>query len=170
MNTGQRVKCRLALLCTAVLCGTLVACASSQTKPVKVSGDIQAQRSINLDVDGIAQPVIVRLFFLNDDEPFHNASFKELLQGDPNQLFAGALVHFERMQVLPGQRLKLDSRIARGSQFVGVAAAFRQLNSTDWKMIKTLPQPCWLCFGAGLWHSIHIDLDQYQVQIEFDKN
>jgi type VI secretion system protein VasD len=89
---------------------------------------------LNLDLNGRPSPIVVRLVELKHPVAFENADFFSLYERAKESL-SPDLVVSEELELRPGETLDLKLSIADGSRFVGVLAAYRDLEQTQWRYV-----------------------------------
>jgi len=141
-----RLRARLATTCAAAL--VLAACSSAKPpppKPVEVPRTLeialQASPSLNPDARERASPVVVRIYELKAPLSFQAADFFALFEKDQATLGAD-LVAREELQLRPGESRTLSSRELKPEvRALGVFAAFRDLERSQWRTVIALPEP-----------------------------
>jgi type VI secretion system protein VasD len=107
--------------------------------PVTVEVALTASADINPDVSQRASPLVVRVYELADAEAFAVADFFALWNQEPVAL-AAALVKRHEFVLAPdgtaNKPLTLDPRV----QAIGVAAAFRDIRSANWRVVVPVSQ------------------------------
>ena len=121
----------LALL-GALLC--LGGCASSLTK---LDLFVTASNDLNPDLSGRPSPIVVRLVELRHPASFENADFFSIYQ-NPRQSLAPDFVTQEEFELRPGNWQALKVYVQPGSRYVGVLAAYRDLQETRWRQVIPL--------------------------------
>jgi type VI secretion system protein VasD len=145
----------------------MVACAGNEPQRTHVEGQIIATSWLNPDVKGEYRPVNIKIYFLASEALFNKEGFSALYQS-PQNLLKDDLVFLLERQVLPGQTLQLDEEMPTGVKFVGVVAAFRNLDATVWKDLKKVPPKCFFCSGPGFWDPVRINLTQTAVSLSLE--
>ena len=144
----------------------LSGCASTPApSAVSVEGSISASNVLNPDRKGGYRPVNIKVFYLKSPEGFGEASFTDLYKY-PDAALGGNILDLRSQQVLPGQNIELKEEIPLGLKYIGVIAAFRNLDEASWKDIKPVPEKCFTCTGAGLWEPVNIKLERLSVSID----
>lgn len=107
--------------------------------PVTVAIDITADANVNPDVDGRASPLVVRVYELTDGSAFAAADFFALW-GQEKIVLAATPAKRQEFSLAPGgaamATLKLDANV----QLIGVAAAFRDIRNSTWRVVVPVSQ------------------------------
>jgi type VI secretion system protein VasD len=112
-----------------------VAGCSSAPKPTVISGSVQASTGLNPSVSQRPSPLLVRVYELKSAAAFSAADFMSLHQSDQTALGAD-LVAKEEMMLQPGETRPYEKRLADQTRFVGVFAAYRNLEQATWRAIS----------------------------------
>jgi type VI secretion system protein VasD len=125
------------------LVGLLAGCAKPPPPPPPpppgvIELTIKAGGDINPDVDGRASPVVVRVYQLASDAKFNAVDFFQLFDKEAATLGAD-LIGREEVVVSPGDTKKLSSPLKPNAQFVGIAAAFRDIDKAQWRATVDVP-------------------------------
>lgn len=110
----------------------LVALAGCSSSPAIVKGGVSTDSSLNPDSQGRASPVVIRLFELRSVAAFDSADFPSLYERESEALGAD-LVARDEMILQPGEQKKLERTLQADTKFVGVIAAFRDLDRAQWR-------------------------------------
>ena len=132
----------------------LAACAGAP-KPAQVAGTIQASAQVNPSTSKRPSPVLVRVYELKTVAAFNSADFMSLYQRDKAELGADLLGKDEFM-LAPGETKKFAKTLAPDTRFLGVVAAFRDVEHARWRSIVPV-QP-------GQMHNVVIKADQLSVE------
>jgi type VI secretion system protein VasD len=107
--------------------------------PSKLSIQIAASGSVNPDVNQRPSPVVVRLYELKSAARFDSADFLSLYEKDQAVLGADIVVR-EEFVLRPGERKAIDKPLAADTKFIGVVAAYRELERARWRgMVALVP-------------------------------
>lgn len=119
-------------LTLAVLAG----CAKPPPKPTLVKVVFNAQANVNPDVRGRPSPITVRLYGLKSRAGYDSADFFSLFEKDKETL-GGDLGFKEEFQLLPGENKTLDKELSPDVTYLGIFAAFRDLERSEWRRVAT---------------------------------
>lgn len=124
------------LLLTAAL--ALAACSPPVVGPVKIGGLLAADPALNPDVGGRPSPVAVKVFQLKEAGSFEAADFFSLWRNSAATLGAD-LVSTTDLAVAPGEKRRFAEEIQPSTRFVGVVAAFREIERSGWRAVVVVP-------------------------------
>ncbi|RZI76569.1 MAG: type VI secretion system lipoprotein TssJ [Pseudomonas sp.] len=109
-------------------CSTL----SPYSHLTKLNLRLMASDQLNPDLNGRPSPVVVRLYELEHAVAFENADFFSLYERAKESL-APDLVATEELELRPGETVELKLSVHKGSRYVGVVAAYRDLSQASWR-------------------------------------
>lgn len=118
---------------TVGLALALAGCASAP-KPTQVAGSIEASALVNPSSSQRPSPVLLRVYELKTAAAFNSADFMSLYQRDKAELGAD-LVAKEEFVLAPGESRKYAKTLAQETRFLGVIAAFRDVEHARWRSI-----------------------------------
>jgi type VI secretion system protein VasD len=122
------------------------ACAShGSTDLVETRAVVTASTDVNPDISGRPSPVVVRVFQLRSDAEFLSADFFNLYSNEKTAL-GGSLVSREEYVMHPGERREARIGLAPDAGFIGVIAAFRDIQGAHWRALQLRPRRT---FGHG---------------------
>jgi len=124
------MKLGLRLAWILVLFG-IAGCAGAP-KPALVKAQFDIQASVNPDSRGRPSPVVVRLYELKSMASFNGADFFSIYERDKETL-GGELMAREEFLFRPGEKRQLDRKLQLDTRYVGVIAAFRDLEHAQWR-------------------------------------
>jgi type VI secretion system protein VasD len=128
MNFGANVAA------TLVIAVALLGCAGGPPKPAQVAGTIQASPQVNPSASKRPSPLLVRVYELKSAAAFNAADFMSLYQGDQGAL-GGDLLGKEEFVLAPGESKTFAKTLAPDTRFLGVLAAYRDLEHARWRGI-----------------------------------
>jgi type VI secretion system protein VasD len=113
----------------------LGACAS-EPEPTVIRAYISASEDVNpTPPDGKPTRIVVQLYELASPSAFDNADFWTLYEAPPKASVEGVVDRYE-VEVEPGEAEELEHEFQTGSRYVGVVAAYHDLNSVSWHAVK----------------------------------
>ena len=107
---------------------------SSAPKPTQVVGTLQASPAINPSVSKRPSPLLVRVYELKSATVFSSIDFVSLYQRDQAELGADLLGRDEFM-LAPGETRAFTKTLAPETRFLGVLAAYRDLERARWRSV-----------------------------------
>ena len=138
----------LAALGVALL---LTACAAKPPPPpASVAGSIQASTQINPSASKRPSPLLIRVYELKSVAAFNGADFMSLYQRDQAAL-GGDLLAKEEFVLEPGETKTFAKTLAPDTRFIGVVAAYRDLEHAKWRTVVSVQpnQPQKVTVRAG---------------------
>lgn len=115
----------------------LIACAGGPPKPAHVTGLIQASAQINPSASRRPSPLLVRVYELRSVATFNAAGFMSLYQRDQAELGAD-LLGKEEFVLSPGESKAFAKTLSPDTRFLGVVAAFRDLEHSKWRSVVAI--------------------------------
>lgn len=114
----------------------LVACASPPPPPppTVVAATLQAAAKANPDAHNRPSPVVVRLYELKSSAAFDAADFLSLYERDQATLGAEMGAR-EEFTLRPGESKLWEKTVGTDVRFIGVIAAFRNIERARWKTL-----------------------------------
>ncbi|NEV63359.1 type VI secretion system lipoprotein TssJ [Thiorhodococcus minor] len=100
--------------------------------PPKLSVEIRADGNANRGPSGKGLPVVVRVYTLKSAGVFNTSDFYSLFDKDAAVLGAD-LIARDEMTLAPGQSLPLERGLNAGAGYLGVVAAFRDIDHSLWR-------------------------------------
>lgn len=100
--------------------------------PPKLSIEIRAAGNANRGPSGKGFPVVVRVYALKSSGVFATTDFYSLFDKDAAILGAD-LVARDEMTLAPGQSLPLERGLDPNASYLGVVAAFRDIDHGRWR-------------------------------------
>ena len=122
----------LPLMCSIALA---VGCGSH---PPLLRGSIKADRATNPDLRGRPSPVVVRVYELKSLGAFNTADFFSLFEKEQEAL-GSELVGREEYELRPDETRPYQRQLQPDTKFIGVAAAFRDLEHARWRNAVAVP-------------------------------
>lgn len=161
---------RKLVLYVLTLIGTLSflsACSSNKTQDLEIEGYVNSGSTINPDINDEARPINLTLYYLADPEAFDTAGFFDLFS-NAEKILGDNLLKVTKLQAQPGQKQTLDLEAPQDTKAVGVVAAFRDVDESQWGAYMLTPDKCFIRCKPGLkGESIVIDIKRLSVNIDF---
>jgi type VI secretion system protein VasD len=120
----------LSFACIALAVG----CGSSS--PPLLRGAIKVAPTTNPDVRG--RSIVVRVYELKSLASFNNADFFSLFEKESETL-SSDLVGREEYQLSPAETRPYQRQLQPDTKFIGVVAAFRDLENSRWRQAVPVP-------------------------------
>jgi type VI secretion system protein VasD len=132
----------------------LLACAGPP-KPAQVAGTIEASAQVNPGTSKRPSPLLLRVYELKSAAGFNSADFMSLYQRDRAELGAD-LLGKEEFVLAPGESKTFAKTLALETRFLGVVAAYRDVEHAKWRSIVAVQ--------AGQMHKLVIRADELSVE------
>jgi type VI secretion system protein VasD len=107
--------------------------------PVTVAVNITADANLNPDVQGRASPLVVRVYELTDGSAFAAADFFALW-GQEKVVLAATPAQRQEFSLAPGAAATATLKLDADVQQIGVAAAFRDIRNSTWRVVVPVSQ------------------------------
>ena len=115
----------------------LSACSSGPVTTVHLS--LVGAPKLNPDETGAPNPVQVRVFMLKTSEAFTNTDYFQFT--DKERAVLGADLMSQTNDVLrPGQTKVLNLPVLPGTKFIGVSAAYRNIDQATWRVVGPIAE------------------------------
>ena len=131
VRLGPRL-CRLALVCA------LVAASGCASGPPLLRGAITVDPTTNPDISGRPSPIVVRVYELKSLGAFNGADFFSLFEKE-QEVLGGELVGREEFHLRPAENRPYQRQLQPDTKFIGVVAAFRDLEGSLWRQAVPVP-------------------------------
>lgn len=105
--------------------------------PTAVKGSIVASSTVNPDRTGRPSPIVLKVFELKSLAAFDKFDFFSLFERDKETL-GNELAAREDFSLKPGERKEFARQVSPETRYVGVVAAFRDLERSTWRASFTL--------------------------------
>jgi type VI secretion system protein VasD len=145
----------LAAVATLVACGSKPPPPPPPKPPAVLRIQLEAGARLNPDTRARPSPVVVRVYELKAAAAFGSADFLSLQERDQATL-GGDLVAREELVLRPGESRVISRPLASDTRFVGVVAAFRDLERARWRALVEL--------AAGRDNTVGVVLDDATLQ------
>ncbi|GGI91848.1 type VI secretion system lipoprotein TssJ [Legionella impletisoli] len=132
---------------------------SSLTHP-SIRMQVSATKQLNRDNMGDSLPVRIKIYQLNDETLFKEATFRQLWKSDVQTLGA-TLLEKRELTLNPGEREAIKITPKAQAEYLAVVALFRHPEGQSWKTLKPIMGP----IGAFL-KPITVIANQNTVEIQ----
>ncbi len=99
---------------------------------------IQSAQYLNPDVNGRPSPVEVTFYELSSASRFKHASYYSL-SSNAGKVLGNDLIDVQTMEVRPGQTQKVTQTLSPNTHYIGLTAAYRNLDQDRWKTAIKIP-------------------------------
>ena len=106
--------------------------------PRELQLELQAGGLLNPDYLNRPSPVVVRVYLLRAEITFRATDFFSLFESDAATLGADLLAR-EEVQLRPGRVVTIKREFPPEARFLGVVAAFRDIEKSTWRALSNLP-------------------------------
>ncbi|MBK1717787.1 type VI secretion system lipoprotein TssJ [Thiocystis violacea] len=106
--------------------------AEEKKPPPRLSIEIRAANDANLGPGGRGLPVVARVYELKSLGVFASADFFSLYDHE-TEVLGGDLLARDEVTLAPGQFLPLERLLDTDAAYVGVVAAFRDIDQSQWR-------------------------------------
>lgn len=119
--------------------GFALAPSANAADTVKVKGDIAVSADVNPDRNQRPSPIVVVMFQLKAADAFNNADFFSLYAPEA-EIVKGDLISRTQLTLEPGEMRPLEAEFDEAARFVGVIAAYRDIDNAQWRDFVELPE------------------------------
>lgn len=105
---------------------------SSTTPPSQLKLDVTSGSNLNPNIFGRPSPVYVTVMQLKDPQTFNTADYFAL-EGQASQVLGSNLIAQKTILVTPSFKNSVDLSIDPQTRYLGVVAAYDQLDSAAWR-------------------------------------
>ena len=109
-------------------------------EPVTLAATLVASAAANPDVRGRASPLAVRLYELRSTTSFESADFFALFERDQATLGADLVARVE-VVLRPGETQEILRKAGAETRYLGVVAAYRDLERSIWRVVAPVAAP-----------------------------
>jgi type VI secretion system protein VasD len=133
---SRRAGATPALLFLSVLLHAFVGCSSppKAKPPTFVAATVEASEQLNPSASRRPSPLLIRVYELKSATAFNGADFMTLYQRDAAELGADVVTR-EELMLKPGEQRAFDRKLADEVRFIGVVAAYRDLERATWRSV-----------------------------------
>jgi type VI secretion system protein VasD len=134
MACSSAFSTRLAVLPLLALLG---ACASHHP-PTNISINVSTATDVNPDSTGRPSPIVTRIYELGGTDRFSKADIFQLLDHDKDGL-GSEMLDSQEMVLQPGEARTVKLPVKDGAKYLGVTAAYRDVDHADWRTVTVMP-------------------------------
>lgn len=116
------------------------ACGKKNVKPqpTVIAAQVVVSSGVNPDISNRPSPIVLRIYELNALGKFKAADFFGLMEDDA-ALLGNDLLHREELQLSPGAKQPYHRKVPPETEYIGVIAAYRNINEAVWKVMAPIP-------------------------------
>ncbi len=96
--------------------------------------NISASNRLNPDLENRPSPVVARIYQLKSGDTLKNSDFFEVYEND-EVLLGKDLTYRKELELKPNDDLFFSSKLKEDTQFLGIFAAFRDLDEAVWQLV-----------------------------------
>lgn len=126
--------------------------------PTKVDTVILASHEINPDATQRPSPVVLRIYELTSDTTFNSADFFQLYDEETSTL-GDELVSRQELDMTPGEERELAFKPQINTRYLGVIAAFRNIDKAVWRKSFAL--------HLNATNNLTIKIDEQSVSLDY---
>ncbi len=125
----------------AIAAALAVACSSAPKPPppTVVAATVSTAADVNPDTARRASPLVLRFYELSSRATFEAADFVSLFERD-KQVLAGEMLSREEWIMAPGEKRPWNKNLAPDTRFIGVTAAYREIERANWRLVVPVKQ------------------------------
>lgn len=133
---------RCLLLFTAAITG-IISCGGKPLESLRpppqtrIEVHFEAVADLNPDLNNRPSPLIVRLYELKAPGAFTSADFFSLY-AKVDEVLATELLKQEELVIKPGEKRSLEHTLQPETRYIGLLAAYRELESSEWRTVMTI--------------------------------
>lgn len=98
----------------------------------KINATVIASSDLNPNSSGRPSPLVVRIYELKSVDTFKNSDFFTLYDDEAKAL-GDDLVLREEFELAPGEQKEIRRKLSADTQYVGIIAAFRDIDDARWQ-------------------------------------
>jgi type VI secretion system protein VasD len=137
-RTQRRTVSLLGVWVLIIAMGLLPGCAGKEEKPAPILNlEIEATADVNLGPGGNPLPVVVRVYALKGQGTFMTADFYSLFDNE-SAVLGPDLIAREELTLRPGERREITRPVAPEAAYIGVVAAYRDIDGSRWRAATAL--------------------------------
>ena len=123
----------------AAIAVCLGACASGPPEDIVLKGSMEAVEQVNPDGQGRPSPLVIKIYQLKAGDKFELADFFALFD-QPEAALGADLLAVEDVMMTPGEIKPYEGDFDPDTRFIGVVAAYRDINQAEWKSMVEMPE------------------------------
>lgn len=133
---GKALRVGLLMIFSLVIAG----CSSTASRvAVPYAIELTADKQVNPDINGRPSPVQITIYELSSTSAFSSRDFFAL-QSDPQVALGKELLNSDQVVLRPGETKTLHYSGNTEARMVGIVAAYRDLEKSQWRLAVELPE------------------------------
>lgn len=133
-----------------------------------LNGVIEANQDLNPDPWNRPSPVVTRIYYLREASAFEQAEFFPLYDMEA-EVLGQTLIASEELVIHPGENREYKSTIDPEARYVGVMAAFRDIEHARWRALMELSEENKILL-AEEGYALKIDLGRAAVAVSIEEH
>ena len=125
--------------------------------PSPVTLQLSASTDANPDRNNRPSPILIRVYELRSQGAFETTDFFAMLEQD-QAVLGGEMINRWEFQLDPGESMTLDASFHATSGFIGVLAAYRDIERAQWRAIAPI--------RSGRENKLSVSAGRLEVSIE----
>lgn len=122
---------------------------SSQKKAVSLDAKFQTAAGINPDIKQNPSPINVVIYQLKSASRFQNADFFSLYN-NASKALGEDLLETTEAEIKPKAALKKNYALFPETKYIGIVAAYRDIDNANWRRLVELPKKKKVSIGVDL--------------------
>lgn len=135
------MKSLLSLIFVILVLSFLSGC-SSTPKPSIAQLSVNVQKNVNPRInekkESESRPVVIRVYELKSLATFNESDFFSV-RDRYKEVLSNELLNSEEFYLIPNQKLRLTRPLNLDTRYIGVVAAFREIETAQWKASTAIP-------------------------------
>lgn len=142
----------------------LSACSLLKPIPDDVSINLTTNTALNPDKEGRSSPVVLRIYELSSEKQFVDKDFFDIYD-DEKETLGDTLIKKQEFELSPNESRKLAISPNNKTKFIGIVAAFRNLDNAKWQEIIALKSQKPTGIPVITSQNFEINLDQNKIKL-----
>lgn len=140
-------------------------------KPVPVMRTVVTAADLNPDREGRPSPVVLAIYQLREAGAFQNADFFSLQDRAPNALGPDLIGRPEELKLRPAQTRESATEIDPETRFLGVVAAFHDIERAQWRAVAPVPEKKkkWFFFTSKKPVELRVVVESLEVELTVER-
>lgn len=101
--------------------------------------EITAAPELNPNTEGRPSPIVLRIYELKSLEEFNNGDFFTIYDNETKALGKTMLAKDE-LEFKPGETKHIEREANPQTRFLGIIAAYRDIDNAQWRAVATIPE------------------------------